>query len=66
MPLALILGGVLNRYLRMGQTEEVVIEEEVSSNPQPENIPIPDETLLANNEQQQTASPELGGGSCPR
>ena len=59
---ALILGGVLIGIYVWGQTEEVVIEEEVSSNPQPENIPAPDDTLLANNEQQQTASPELEEG----
>jgi len=59
---ALILGGVLIGIYVWGQTDEVVIEEEVSSNPQPENIPVPDETLLANNEQQQTATPELEEG----
>ena len=59
---ALILGGVLIGIYVWVQTEEVVIEEEVSSNPQPENIPAPDDTLLASNEQQQTASPELAEG----
>ncbi len=59
---ALILGGALIGIYVWGQTDEGVIEEEVFSNPQPENFPVPDDTLLANNEQQQTESPELEEG----